>query len=239
MSKTSERSGVFRSYLDALTSVEAVAVLLSMQGSELVNEALTGIDGILFTGGEDVWEPGIEATTDHERDEFESLAARFAIRNRLPILGVCRGMHLVNVVMGGANAWVKEVAPNSRISHQTDWANGMNYGHDVNLSSGSHLQKICGTERIMVNGVHSRCVVALGSGLQIAAQSDDGIIEAFQTQGDWFCLGVQWHPEALINVGDPYAAAIFRTFKEHCSQAAKALPRRPQASWSLNIDSAC
>jgi len=209
-----ERVGVLRSYVDALTAVDAIAVPLPVQAPELIIEAMSGVDGVLLAGGEDVGDPRVGNCVDCERDALEFLVTKFAVENGMPILGICRGMQLINVVMGGTNAPLEEFARSGMVCHRTDWAAGANYGHWVSLSQGTLLADIFGEERVLVNGVHSRCVATLGTGLYAAAHSDDGIVEAIEADDDVFCLGVQWHPEALVDVGDRHAIALFRRFIE-------------------------
>jgi gamma-glutamyl-gamma-aminobutyrate hydrolase PuuD len=161
------------------------------------------LDGVLFSGGVDVdpchygqeAEPSVEV--DEERDKFELPLARRAIEAGLPVLGICRGMQLLNVVAGGSliqDLDGHRVAPGSdRSGH-----------HVVRVAPGSQLAAILGQAEVPVNSRHHQALgeAELAPGLTPTAWSSDGIVEAFERPGDGWLLAVQWHPERVDEV-DP------------------------------------
>src|SRR5438128_266029 len=172
------------------------------------------LDGVLFSGGVDVdprhygqaAEPSLEV--DEERDRFELPLARRAIEAGLPVLGICRGMQLLNVVAGGSliqHLDGHRVAPGSEQSGQ----------HVVSVAPGSQLAAIIGQAEIPVNSRHHQALrePELAPGLTPTAWSPDGIVEAFERPGDGWLLAVQWHPERVAEV-DPACRGLAEALVE-------------------------
>jgi putative glutamine amidotransferase len=160
------------------------------------------VDALIFTGGTDI-DPALYGQSRHpglgvtirDRDEFELVLARAAIERGLPILGICRGLQILNVVMGGGLE--QDLAPASGyLRHNTGGA--IPEFHEVTVLAGE-LVPLLG-ERTRVNSLHHQAVRELAPGLSVAACSPDGVIEA-AIGIDRPVLGVQWHPEQLA-LGD-------------------------------------
>src|SRR5207245_1266296 len=135
---------------------------------------------------------------DSERDALELPLARDAIAAGLPVLGICRGMQLLNVAVGG-----------SLIQHLDGHRAGANAGdpsalHPVRVAPSSRLREILGADEVSVNSRHHQAVrdADLAPSLEATAWSPDGVIEAVEMPGNGFVLGVQWHPERVDEV-DP------------------------------------
>lgn len=213
---TDDAVGVLRSYVEATTTVGAAVVLIPMQDEAFALASLASVDGILFAGGEDLSQPDSPNAVAPERDRLERVLARAALVADMPILGICRGMQLLNDTLGGSMAPIGAVAKGCQLSHQANWRAGEVFCHSVTLGAGSLLSEICGKHRVMVNGTHTQCVAELASSLRPTAYSDDGIIEAIERSFAPLQLGVQWHPEILVKHADPLACGIFARFVESC-----------------------
>jgi putative glutamine amidotransferase len=136
----------------------------------------------------------LERTSD-ERDEFEMSLARWAMESDLPLLGICRGMQIMNVVQGGSLN--QDLGPERNATHRPRLGSFEGADHEIEVTSGS-LASMAGGDagRHRVHSHHHQAVASLGDGLLISAAADDGVVEAVELEGHPFALGVQWHPEA-------------------------------------------
>lgn len=173
------------------------------------DDILGQLDGIVFSGGGDVNplyfdEQPIRDLHEvaAERDEMELLLARRAAHLQLPILGICRGIQVMNVAYGGTvlqdiyaqgdNVWVKHSQSAPRFASS----------HTVELEAGSLIAKIYGKKELAVNSFHHQAVGKVAPGFRITGWSADGVIEAMESTEHKPILGVQWHPECLGNTWD-------------------------------------
>ena len=179
------------------------------------------VDGILLAGGEDVHpkfqdEDPIPAlgSVNPFRDEFELVAAELAYnRYNKPMLGICRGIQVMAIALGGMVH--QDIATMASVQHSQSsprWAPS----HFINISPNTRLAEIAGDEKIMVNSFHHQAVKAVPFGFSTAAETSDGIIEAIESvDNKRFCLGVQWHPEETF-ASDDFSKNIFKTFVDSC-----------------------
>ncbi|MFF7586110.1 gamma-glutamyl-gamma-aminobutyrate hydrolase family protein [Kitasatospora purpeofusca] len=192
-----------QTYVDAVVRAGGTAVLLPPQpgGAEHLLDAL---DGLVLAGGPDLDPARYAAAADprtgpphHARDEWESALLRSALARDLPLLGVCRGMQLLNVELGGT---LLQHLPDG--SHQKVPAEFVR--HRVEVAGGSRLAGVLGADA-EVSCYHHQAVDRLGRGLRPTARAADGTVEALELDGHRFALGVQWHPET-----DPDDPRLFR-----------------------------
>lgn len=206
---------VRQNYCAAVVAAGGLPVLLPHEPDQ-AEAYLERIDALLVTGGAFDLDPALfGADTRHEtvrtkdrRTAFEAAIARGALDRDLPLLGICGGQQLLNVVLGGTliqhipdeveNALTHE-QPNPR--HEA--------GHEVALAADSLLRSICRTDGMGVNSAHHQAVKQVGAGVTVSAVAPDGVVEGIEAPSYRFCLGVQWHPEFAISPGD---SAIFRAF---------------------------
>ena len=174
-------------------------------------------DALVLTGGGDL-DPRLYGkaaghTTVYdvspERDAFEAGLAKGALDAGRPILGICRGLHLVNVVLGGT--LITDLEEAGHPSHRT--VNGVKCRHDVRLEGGSALARHLGVEAGRVSSSHHQAADRVGAGLTIAARSDDGVVEALELggpDGSLRAVLVQWHPERMS--GTPLSEGLRRWY---------------------------
>lgn len=191
-------------YPEFVEKAGGVPVLLPNFDSAPYLDALTSrLDGLILTGGQDV-DPrryGQEATsgldTLPERDAFElGLLARF-IGTGKPIFGICRGMQLFNVYLGGTLHQDIGDAGISEREHSSVVSRDYSLRHKVHLTPGSRIAEIMGRTEATVNSYHHQVVNRVARGLDVTALSEDGLIEGLESATHPFLLGVQWHPEKM------------------------------------------
>lgn len=218
-------------YRNALEEQGArIAVIGQGMTSAQIESALPELDGLLLPGGIDVEpkaygetpDPKLEKT-DSELDALEFRLLEHARRHGLPVLGICRGHQSINVFYGGS--LIQDIptghSAKTLVSHR-----GGDSQHDIAIEEGAILRTILGTARMQVNTYHHQAVKRLASGFEIAARADDGIVEAIEAQGGQFILGVQFHPEKMLDE-QPRLKAIFERFVTEVRQRAarKTVPR--------------
>ena len=204
-----------RNYAEAVRRGGHVAVVLPYTDRpEICRQMLDTIDVLLLTGGGDLaaWRFGCEPSDfdseeNRDRDSFELMLIEEACKMRKPIAGICRGMQVINVALGGT-LWqdlsFKRETENEEasdyIEHQCPdrkWE-GVHY---VRISPFSRLIDIIQSDAVMVNSTHHQAIRKLGKGLDAVALSDDLVIEAFESD-ELPIAAVQWHPERLV--GEPF-----------------------------------
>jgi putative glutamine amidotransferase len=201
-------------YVDAVAAAGGLPLVLPAVTSSHFREIARCIDGLLLPGGGDVdpayfgEEPRIEnGRIDPVADAFEIGLIREFLKTGRPILGVCRGMQVLNVAAGGDLHQDIRVATGSPLQH-VQQAPGWHGTHEITLSEGSLLRAVLKEERLRVNTFHHQAVRRVAPGFVASAAAADGIIEAIEKEGDAFVLGVQWHPERML----PQAEASQRLF---------------------------
>ena len=131
-----------------------------------------------------------------------------AIKNNIPVLGICGGEQLLNVVYGGS--LVQDIKMDLRTSINHEQTNPRDQtSHGVNIIQNTKLEKIIKQKTIKVNSAHHQAVKEVGKGLTINALAEDGVIEGIEDKNKDFCMGIQWHPEFLIEKSD---IKIFQSF---------------------------
>jgi len=224
------RTGVNSAYVRSVVTAGGVPVILSpLVGPTVAGRALAGIDGLLLTGGEDLdpaWygaDPSpLLSPPSRERDLFELALFAVARQMELPILGICRGIQLVNVALGGS---LYQDLPSERPgATEHNRAVGRDIrSHAVRLTPGSQAALALGTTELTVNSFHHQGVRDLAPGLIATGWSEDGLIEAAEGAPDspWL-LTVQWHPEEM---NAEVAAPDRGLFRALIQQASKELVR--------------
>lgn len=161
------------------------------------------LDGIVFSGGGDIdpllfhQEPLRESgEISPLRDDFELSLCKLAIQKNIPLLGICRGMQIINIALGGTIFQDISVQTNSTLKHSQQAPR--DYGtHSIMIEENSLLCSLWNKQKATVNSFHHQAVALLGDGLRVSAKSQDGLAEAIEHIENPFVLGVQWHPEAM------------------------------------------
>jgi putative glutamine amidotransferase len=204
-------------YIRAVRNAGGLPVLLPHE-PDLASEYLSLVDALVITGGGFDIDPVLfgasfrhpSVTTKVRRTAFELAAAEAALSRDMPLLGICGGEQLLNVVGGGT--LIQDIAdevPKALPHRQKNPRNEP--AHAVEIRAGSLLDRIAGRRRLEVNSAHHQAVKAAGAGLVVCALAPDGVVEGIEDPGRRFCLGVQWHPEFEISEAD---RAIFRALVE-------------------------
>jgi putative glutamine amidotransferase len=201
----SERTGLNSAYVRSVLGAGGVPVMLSpLLGPSFAARALDGVDGLVLTGGEDM-DPAWYQTEPHpkanppnrERDLFELALFAAARQRELPILGICRGIQVINVALGGT-LW--QDLPSERpgpVDHYPEAARSQRT-HLVRLEPGSLTAGALGGSEIRVNSFHHQAIRELAPTLVATGWSEDGLIEAVEAAPDQpWVLAVQWHPEEM------------------------------------------
>src|SRR4051812_31733357 len=193
-----------RSYADALQAAGAVAIMLPPDQwlAEHPDDALDALDALVLAGGADIDPENYGAerhpktvNTRPERDRAEIALARGALERDLPMLGICRGMQLLNVALGGT---LSQHLPDDfgHTDHRRSLGSFDNADHDVRLQAGSLAAAACGELRHATKSHHHQAVAELGDGVVATGWSTlDDLVEAIEVPGSRWTLGVQWHPE--------------------------------------------
>ena len=207
------------SYVKAIVQAGGIPVILpNSTDLSCVEEIAAGLDGFLLSGGGDV-DPALFGerataqlgTVTPRRDDFELALARYVMNETdKPVLGICRGIQVMNVAMGGSLHI--DLPDAGKLCHSLTMYPRYVPTHDVAVAEGSRMEKIMnGASR--VNSFHHQAIDELAEGLAVTARSlPDDVIEAVEIPGDRFVVGVQWHPEEL-NAREE-SQALFRAFVE-------------------------
>jgi putative glutamine amidotransferase len=200
-----DRTGVNAAYVRALLAAGGVPLILSpLMGAALAGSALDGCDGLLLTGGEDIhpsWygaDPSpLLSPPSQERDLFEVALFAVARQRGLPILGICRGIQLINVALGGTLFQDLPSERPGRVDHSPTGPRNTR-SHMVRIEPGSRAALALDATSITVNSLHHQAVKDLAPDLVASGWTEDGLIEAAETRSDssWI-LAVQWHPEEM------------------------------------------
>lgn len=215
-----------QNYASAIIAAGGLPFALPHAAADLVETYLDQLDGLVVTGGAFDIDPALYGAHERHptvglkaaRTAFEWAITERALDRDLPVLGICGGQQLLNVVLGG-----------SLIQHIPDRIEGAlaheqpnprdEAGHGVAVVPGTILHRLVGADALAVNSAHHQAVDRVGDGVVVSATAPDGVIEAIEHSHYRFCLGVQWHPEFFISDGD-------RRLLEGFVQAARAAPHR-------------
>jgi len=212
------RVRVNAAYTEALEHVGLVPLVVPPLPPSAAHAVLEGVAGLVVTGGEDVdparyGEPAHPTVEVHEgRDESEIALIVEAHRRRLPMLAICRGIQVLNVALGGT--LVQDIPSQSptTIDHNPGGDRDSRV-HEVRLDADSRLARALGTNCLSTNSSHHQALARVSDDLRVSARSEDGVIEGVEsTDPDWWMLGVQWHPEELMQTAEPWDRNLFSAF---------------------------
>ena len=183
---------------------------------EQVETYLDMMSGLIITGGNFDVPPEMygdhsvheKVTTKPRRSQFEWAITKGALERGMPILGICGGEQLLNVILGGTLIQhIPDAVPNSLAHEQPNPRHEA--GHEIAIVANTLLSKIVGSATLAVNSAHHQAVGKPAEGVIVNARAGDGVIEGIEYPAHPFCLGVQWHPEFSITKADDRIFAAF------------------------------
>ena len=207
-------SFTYRDYSEAVIAGGGIPFLLPIiMDKRDVELLLEKINGLLLTGGNDV-PPQRYGEERHEKtvcvhpdkDTSDFILAETALRMKKPLLAICYGTQLVNVVLGGS--LIQDIPSEVKMPIIHKDSHNKHYTHTVAIEKTSLLYQITGAECVNANSTHHQAIKRLGRGLKDTAHTSDGITEAIEWKEYPFFLGVQWHPENMTN--SPHHLALFQ-----------------------------
>jgi putative glutamine amidotransferase len=212
-------SVVPQSYIQAVEKAGGIPLPIPITDHQDTLRTIYGlIDGLLLAGGVDIdparfgQEPHpLLGKVDAPRDRVELALTRWALDDDRPILGICRGIQTLNVACGGP-LWqdIGAQVPDA-LDHKHHPGQPYNHrAHPVAIEPDSRLAAIVGAGEIQVNSLHHQAPSGAGRGLRAVALAPDGVIEALEGTGNAWIIGVQWHPEWLLD--DPRMIGLFQAF---------------------------
>ncbi len=201
-------------YVHSVDAAGGLPVLIAPMSEDALAELLERLDGIVFPGGADVdpaaygEAPHPKTETNVDLDQLEFATARWALASETPILGICRGQQMLNVALGGS--LIQHVDDHRQPGDRTALTQSLTVAPD------SRMREVFGADRLVVNTMHHQAVGRLGSGLKAVAWSDDGTVEAVESEDHPWLLMVQFHPEELVDFHAP-SLRLMTAFVEACT----------------------
>src|SRR5947209_8643147 len=218
-----------RPYVHAIEHAGGVPVLIPMlHDLSMLESLLMRLDGIVFSGGVDIQpryyheeKHPLLGEVDERLDEMEMHLVRWALQKDMPILGVCRGMQLLNVALGGT---LYQDIPSefpAGMEHCRRELPRNTLIHNIHIVEGSYMEQVLGTNEIWSNSLHHQAVKDPGKGVVISGRAEDGVAELLEIPDYRFVLGVQGHPEEMYTT-EPVYARLFQALVEACNSRSAA-----------------
>ncbi|MBI5931851.1 MAG: gamma-glutamyl-gamma-aminobutyrate hydrolase family protein [Chloroflexi bacterium] len=225
------RDGIAAEYPNAVMRAGGIPLLIPLSIIEHGDESqlrsmYERLDGILIPGGGDVHPDCYgEPLTEFEyeiipmRDQLEVTLAKWAFEDDRPLLGICRGQQVMNVALGGTLMHdIKHELNGKSLPHRQPNEQVRTYlAHQVEVKSDSRLAMALGCNRVAVNSIHHQAVGKLAAPLKATAFANDGVVEGIEIPDAHFYMGVQWHPECLVDTV-PEMETLFRQFVQSCTR---------------------
>ncbi len=211
-----------KDYIDSVIEAGGIPMIIPFsENKDVIRAQVETIDALLLTGGEDVF-PYNYGQEPHpklgevfpKRDEYDAVLLKEAKKRGIPILGVCRGLQIINAFEGGTLYQDMSLIKGDVLKH---WQNASMSEKTlkIKIEEGSILSKIYPSE-IMINSFHHQAIKDIAEGYKVIASSSDGVIKAIEKDDYSFLVGVQWHPE-MLNRNCEEAKKIFKFFISQAS----------------------
>lgn len=194
-------------FITAIQKAGGLPIVLPIGSQETAETYISTIDKLLLAGGQDISpdffgeepHPKLEET-NRNRDLFEIALIKEAIKQQKPIFAVCRGMQLLNVVLGGTLYQDLSLHPDWKVKHEQQPTQPQFATHEILIEKDSSLSQLFG-EKYRVNSYHHQAINRLAAPLKISAKSSDGLVESIESiDVTQRLLGVQWHPELCFDL---------------------------------------
>lgn len=213
-----KRVAVGDDYVRAIVAAGGTPVILPVVAEPpCIEQMVHSIDALLLSGGYDVAPsffgkeplPGLEVTCPL-RDRFEIALLQQAVKRKIPVFGICRGLQLINVALGGTlHQDIPSLLPGAVQHYQKSAPDEVS--HTVKIKSKTLLEAILGKNELLTNTLHHQAIDKLAPGLIASAHTTDGLVEAFEWKKELFLIAVQWHPELLLTTY-PIMQKLFDAF---------------------------
>lgn len=207
-------------YMDAVACAGGIPVMLHPSEDEAVlDQLIESCDGFIFSGGQDI-EPALYGEEKlnsceecmPERDSYEMKFLKLVLDCNKPVLGICRGIQVFNVLLGGSLYQDVPSQLGTAVKHRAEVV-GEAAMHTITVCGNTPLAKLTGDSVINVNSFHHQAIKMPAPGLEIMAKAEDGVVEAVYLPEKSFAVAVQWHPE-LMYKSDKNALALFEALVE-------------------------
>ena len=211
------KNSVNNTYVNSVLMNGGVPYLIPVTDNvEVLRQIVAQLDGIIFTGGED-FAPAYFGEEEHEhlgevnvtRDTYDLTLFKLASDRNIPTLGICRGLQLINVGMGGTLYQDLPSEKPSDINHRQSEA-GTVATHSVSVVEGSLMHQILGQKEVQVNTFHHQAIEKLAPGLKIVGWANDSVPEMIEAYPHRQIIGTQFHPEIFTNAGDELMGKLFK-----------------------------
>ena len=211
----SEKQKLYMDWLQSFNPHAELVVVSYHNG----NFDISGCDGLVLTGGEDV-DPKLSKASpvervqqvDRLRDDFEFRMLESAMKHLMPIFGICRGLQVTNVFLGGT---LISDLPSAGYQSHTGKKNEPELRHAITVRNETLLKSATGMSKGEINSYHHQSVLSPANDLIVTGQSDDNVIESLEwkeKKGKSFLMLVQWHPERMRDTENPFTTGIGKTF---------------------------
>lgn len=212
-----KRTAVNTAYVQSVILSGGIPYMIPVTDNvEVLRQIVSQLDGIVLTGGEDIQPDYYSDTPDEKleevspaRDTFDLMVLKMATDRNIPILGICRGLQLMNVAFGGTLYQDLPTQHPSAINHRQK-ESGTIPTHPVSIIKGSKLAEITGQEMLQVNTFHHQAIRKLAPGFKVTAWAPDSVVEAIEAYPVRQILGVQFHPEIFTAAGDTTMRKLFK-----------------------------
>lgn len=220
--ETTEKIDLNRAYSDAVVMAGGLPIVVPITSDVRDMETYLSLaSGLLLPGGVDIDPlafgeepvPGLGEVRP-ELDEFHLTMARMALDRSMPILGICRGEQVLNVAAGGT--LIQHIEPKDGVIKHLQTVRRFHPSHSVEAEMGTIIESVLGSS-FVVNSFHHQAVGTPGRDVKVSARAKDGVIEAIEVQGNPFAVGVQWHPEAMLEGVDRSMLPLFERFVLACN----------------------
>jgi len=217
----------YAEYSEAVLDAGGAPFIIPVAQDEAsMGSLLDGMHGLILSGGADIHpryygeEPqrGL-GQVDEPLDRMELLAARLALARNLPVLGICRGVQLLNVALGGTLHQHLPAQIPDCLDHALAADKAVN-AHTIRIEPGTHLHRILGKKEVWVNSGHHQAVKDLATGCVVSARARDGVIEAIEVADRPYVIGLQWHPEGTWRE-DRHSQKLFRSLVQAAGQPSR------------------